>query len=1127
MHGMKIGIPFQVIRIALFGSLLGFGLGVQGQLTVQGGFTGTQLVNTLLGGGVQASNIVMNCPGTSAGTFNGSSSNIGLNSGVLLTSGDINVAPGPNNSGSAGVDNLAAGDPLLTIQAGWQTYDACYLEFDLIPMCDTIGINYVFGSDEYPEWVGSQFNDAFGFFISGPGIAGTQNIAIIPGTAALVTINNVNQTSNSAYYISNSGTSVQYDGFTVPLQALAVVIPCSTYHLKLVIADAGDGIYDSGVFLESNGIGCISQQITLNASSGSISGQPYAIEGCVDALFEVKRSGNLSQPFTLNFNVGGTATNGTDFAAIPASVTFGIGVDSIGIPIQAIVDGLTEGLEQIYITISDTVCGTVYTDSAVILISDPPKAGFTAPAVCDGTPTPFTDASTFALGAIFSWLYDFDDAGATSGMQQPVHSFSGPGTYNVMQIVTSPDGCKDTIVQPVVVNAVPVPNFGFAGHCHTHPMQFTDSTTVPAGYSLSGWQWNFGDGSPSSILQNPSHQYANPGNYVVTLISTEAAGCQDTISLPVAIFPLPAPDFQFNVACVGDLTQFTDISSIIAGTINSWTWEFGDGGSGTIQNPSHLYNPWGTYNVQLTLVSDTGCIDSIAKNVAVNPIPFADFNYAGHCHTHATLFNDSSTASPGANLSGWQWNFGDGTPSVTQQNPSHTFANPGNYMVSVIATAQGGCQDTIALPVAIFPLPDPGFTHTEVCDGDTTFFTDASSIPVGFVAAWDWDFGDGGTSLAVNPVHRYGQWGTYNVELTLQSDQGCLDSVTIPVDVNPLPVPDFTTNRPCFPDSTIFTDLSTVPLGNLSGWSWDYGDGTTGTGIGPFHIYPNPGTYQVTLTVTTSEGCIAMITNETEVTPPAFSPQPVSDTVCPGFGATLLAGPHPENLTIMWFLGPDHPSPFFTGNVFYTPPIIWVNTWWIQGMDENGCLSTKVPVNASSYGYIGGRITVSSREVEIPNAIVEFIITGNEHDIISILWDFGDGSTSALIAPVHQYTAPGFYTITATYSDEFGCTETISYENWIEVTHSIRLYIPNAFTPNGDGMNDSWEIQHRLITAIHIMVYDRWGKLLYETRNPLFNWDGRDQDKGELQEGAYMYSIEATSYDGIVMRRTGSVTILR
>ena len=192
----------------------------------------------------------------------------GIPDGIILSSGQAGYAVGPDDSNSRGYNHTLAGDPDLTSLANnFTTYDAAILEFDFVPQSDTLRFNYVFGSEEYPEYVGSPYNDVFGFFLSGPGIAGpysggAENIALIPGTSNAVSINNVNNgysftepasgpCNNCAYYVDNSsGAEVQYDAFTTVLTAQAVVVPCQTYHIKIAISDAGDGALDSGVFLE-------------------------------------------------------------------------------------------------------------------------------------------------------------------------------------------------------------------------------------------------------------------------------------------------------------------------------------------------------------------------------------------------------------------------------------------------------------------------------------------------------------------------------------------------------------------------------------------------------------------------------------------------------------------------------------------------------------------------------------------------------------------------------------------------------------------------------------------------------------------------------------------------------------
>lgn len=240
-----------------------------GQLQVNSSVTPEEMVEAFIGPGVSYSNVQFTGAEVSRGLFNnGSSTNIGLDQGIALTSGKIELIIGPNNSSSEGFINGTSGDDLLMNCLGSPTYDASVLEFDFSPASDTAWCMYVFGSEEYNEWVGSTFNDIFGFFVNGPKPEGgnyvNENIALVPGTDLPVAINNVNlgwamagspptgPGVNGEYFVDNTnGLTIEYDGFTTVLEAKVAVIPGETYHFKLAIADAGDLIYDSGVLLES------------------------------------------------------------------------------------------------------------------------------------------------------------------------------------------------------------------------------------------------------------------------------------------------------------------------------------------------------------------------------------------------------------------------------------------------------------------------------------------------------------------------------------------------------------------------------------------------------------------------------------------------------------------------------------------------------------------------------------------------------------------------------------------------------------------------------------------------------------------------------------------------------------
>ncbi len=221
------------------------------QLKVEKNNIAGALVEKITGSGVETSNAILTCSEQAVGFFDGQNSNLNIPSGVILNTGNLDLVVGPNDIGHAGSLEGTPGFAELNRISNTQTFDGCKLEFDVMSSSNYFKFNYSFGSEEYPEYVGSNFNDAFAFLVSGPGIRGEQNIAILPTSHTPVAINNINHLLNSSYYVDNlNGTSIQFDGFTTVMTAYIEVIPCEIYHMKLLIADAGDEFYDSGIFIE-------------------------------------------------------------------------------------------------------------------------------------------------------------------------------------------------------------------------------------------------------------------------------------------------------------------------------------------------------------------------------------------------------------------------------------------------------------------------------------------------------------------------------------------------------------------------------------------------------------------------------------------------------------------------------------------------------------------------------------------------------------------------------------------------------------------------------------------------------------------------------------------------------------
>lgn len=366
-------------------------MAAQAQLVVDNTITVTDLVqNVLLGGGVTVSNVTFNGqPGNQAyvqiGSFDATGAQVGMPQGVILASGDVNVAMGPNDdSGNTlpmgGLNT--PGDADLDSVSASGTNDAAVLEFDFIPSGDSLSFNYVFASEEYLEFVNAGFNDVFGFFLSGPGINGpfsnnAENIALIPGTAVPVSIDNVNPGSFPQYYVDNGDgfttpystdpQYVQFDGLTAVLAARALVQCGQVYHLKIAIADAGDAILDSGVFLEGGSFfspSAISIDIETQTSDGALT------EGCTQATFTISRPAS-SDDIDITIAVSGSATSGVDFQPpLPSSITLPIGQNSVSFVVTAVEDNLAEGPESIVLTATYVnSCGdtSISADSVLIV----------------------------------------------------------------------------------------------------------------------------------------------------------------------------------------------------------------------------------------------------------------------------------------------------------------------------------------------------------------------------------------------------------------------------------------------------------------------------------------------------------------------------------------------------------------------------------------------------------------------------------------------------------------------------------------------------------------------------------------------------------------------------------------
>lgn len=447
--------------------------GAHAQLVVNNSITVQQLVeDVLLGGGVTVSNITFNGQpadqtNIQIGSFDGTASNVGLPLGLTLSSGDIGVALGPNTDGAATLGTPGGpSDADLDLASNSNTFDRAVLEFDFVPAGDSLRFNYVFGSEEYLEWVSAGFNDVFGFFLSGPGISGpysnnAANIALVPGTSQPVSIDNVNDVANPAFYVDNGDgftapfntdpQYIQFDGFTVPLTARALVQCGQPYHIKIAIADAGDPILDSSVFLEG---GSFSSPNAVELELVTASADGTLTEGCSDATFTISRPGDQLD-LEITVQVSGSATNGTDYTQIPTVITIPAGLSSVTYPVEAFEDNTAEGDEEITLTaVYVNACGDTSTSTASVLVREYVPIVITAEDLflqCDQDSVLVSAQATGGFGDLaFLW-----SGGGTST------AFYALGLVNGSYGLAVSDECEKLATATVTVNSgceIGIPN---------------------------------------------------------------------------------------------------------------------------------------------------------------------------------------------------------------------------------------------------------------------------------------------------------------------------------------------------------------------------------------------------------------------------------------------------------------------------------------------------------------------------------------------------------------------------------------------------------------------------------------------------------------------------------------------
>lgn len=465
----------------------------------------------------------------------------------------------------------------------------------------------------------------------------------------------------------------------------------------------------------------------------------------------------------------------------------------------------------------------------------------------------FQDLSS---GSPTKWQWDLGN-GRSSTLQNPSATYFSPGTYTVSLTASNDDG-SSTITRTayITVYDAPKPDFvaGSTSGCYPFNVQFTDASAASSGTSNSEWMWDFGNGVTSD-QRSPQTTFTSTGDYTITLKVTNDKGCTAIASKPSYIHVPDGIQTSFTNTklnrCQGPFPVTFTSTSTGPGTL-TYQWNFDDGTVANGPSASHNFTTAGNYSVSLIVTSSSGCKDTLRKQnlIAIQNITTSFSSPDSICIlTPVSFTNTSSPASQST-----RWDFGDGT-SVATPDATRDFKTPGTYTVKLFNTYTY-CTDTFSKILKVLPRPASQFTADQTFQCKPPFqvsYKDASTNAV----SWLWDFGDGQTSSAQNPVHTYTDYGDFDVTLIVTNRSGCTDTLKktafIKIQKPVLSFPTLPQNG-CIPYNAKLS-ASVTTLDNVVSYLWDLGDGTTTTTATPMHTYPNQGNYPVSLTITTSTGC--------------------------------------------------------------------------------------------------------------------------------------------------------------------------------------------------------------------------------------------------------------------------------
>ena len=744
----------------------------------------------------------------------------------------------------------------------------------------------------------------------------------------------------------------------------------------------------------------------------------------------------------------------------------------------------------------------------------------------------FNSTSTVPDGQTLGYTWNFGDPNANAGnpntstLPNPTHNYSVFGTYTIQYSVTTSNGCTKDSTFTATFNLKPTLAYPALPAVCESQSGTVSVATASITNGVPGTGIYKGPGTDAAGNFNPA--LAGAGTHTIWYKFTSTANCIDSVSQTIVVRAKPVASFTNTTGClpVNGQMQFTNSSTVSDAQTLSYVWNFGDATpTSTLLSPSHNYAAEGTFNVNLSVNTNNGCTKDTTVAVVVAKKPQLPVNAA------MPTICESAPAfalSPVPVLNGVTGTGVYKGPGMTVNNTfDPLIAGDGLHTIWYIFTTAGGCKDSVSTTIDVLPKPASSFTVTaDICLDKNATITNNSTIPSGSINNWNWDFGDGTNASYTNGnpfTKNYSSFNNYTIRLVTVSNNGCRDTATRSIAVHALPAAGFSLPAAvCMPNGAAsFTNQTTIGDNAALNYSWNFGDGSPlSNQTSPSHIYSSINSYNVTLISVSAFGC-----SDTVMKPiSAFFDKPVADfsvnpsSLCQGIDNVFTDLSTAPNNTVSkwnWNFGDGTSSTAHNPTKRYNKPGVYDVQLTVA--NSVGCISNVFTGQVTV--YLQPVIDAGPSFVVPQGTIVQMKPTVNDSTVVSFTWSPPTNLSDAnVLRPLVNAISDQTYVLTANAPG--GCTATD--ETSVKILKLVKP--PNAFSPNGDGINDKWVISNLSdYPGAYVEIFNRYGQRLFYSSGYSNPWDGTLNGTA-LPVATYYYVITLKNgFEPI----TGSVTIIR